>query len=119
MNFFGLSGEIKSIQVFDKVAAKATAVMLVQYGPSRERGNRSVEFVNACKIRVPPYRFAKIKANLVVGAFVEVKGHIQGIYKLNMGEGSLTFEHVADFLDFPDTEIDGAPGVEVLTSADE
>jgi hypothetical protein len=102
MNFFGISGEIKQVQVFDKNPAKASAVILVQYGPSRERGDKAIEFVNAVKVRIPPYRYIKIKSKLVIGAYVDVTGHLQGVYKHVMGEGSLTDEKVADRVEFED-----------------
>lgn len=102
MNVFALSGEIKSVQLFDKNPEKASAVILVQYGPSRERGNRPVEFINACRVRVPPYRYAKIKHRLKVGEFVDITGRIQGILKMSLGEGTLGTEHVAEHLEFED-----------------
>ncbi len=100
ISVFVMSGEIKNIQVFDKNPERASAVMLVQTGPSRERGNRPVEFVNAVKVRVPPYRYAKLKNRLKVGEYVYITGKIQGILKMNLGEGLLDSEHVAEHIDF-------------------
>lgn len=96
-DFFAI-GQIKKIQISEPKDPKKnpSAVLLVQYGPVREQSGGAVEFVNAAMIRVPNYRYPVIKDSLKVDAIVEIKGHLQGVYKTVMEEGFFTVELVAD-----------------------
>lgn len=96
-NFFTV-GQIKKIQVSEPKDPKKnpSAVLLVQYGATREQSGGAVEFVNAVMVRVPNYRYPAIKDSLKVDALVEIKGHLQGVYKTVVDEGFFTVELVAD-----------------------
>lgn len=95
MNLFTVTGRVRQVQLSDK--DRPTALVLVQYGPHRERQGRAVEFVNAVLVRVPAYRLEKIPAGVVEeGAMVEVTGRIQGVLKGLMNEGFFSTELVAD-----------------------
>lgn len=104
INQFSLSGRLKRIQISDKNPAKVSAVVLVQYGASRERTGGPVEFVNAIMVRIPPFRFEKVKQHLVEGNRIDISGHLQGVLKQVMAEGYFTSELVADRVTFPDVE---------------
>jgi hypothetical protein len=95
---FFLVGEIKKIQVSEPKDPKkqASAILLVQYGATRESTGGPVEFVNAVMIRVPSYKYPQIKDKLAVGRQVQVNGHLQGVFKTMMDEGYFTTELVAD-----------------------
>ena len=95
---FFLVGEIKKIQVSEPKDPKknASAVLLVQYGVTREQTGGPVEFVNAVMIRVPSYKYPQIKDKLAVGKQVQINGHLQGVFKSMMDEGYFTTELVAD-----------------------
>lgn len=95
---FFLVGEIKKIQVAEPKDPKknASAVLLVQYGVTRESTGGQVEFVNAVMIRVPSYKYPQIKDKLKVGKKVQINGHLQGVFKSMMDEGYFTTELVAD-----------------------
>lgn len=95
---FFVVGEIKKIQVSEPKDPKknASAVLLVQYGTTRESTGGSVEFVNAVMIRVPSYKYPQIKDKLKVGKQVQVNGHLQGVFKTMLDDGFFTTELVAD-----------------------
>lgn len=95
---FFLAGTIKKIQVSEPRDPKknASAILLVQYGPTREQTGGAVEFVNAVMVRVPSYKYPQLKDKLEVGAKVQVNGHLQGVYKTMMDDGFFTTELVAD-----------------------
>lgn len=95
---FFLVGEIKKIQVSEPKDPKknASAILLVQYGVTRESTGGSVEFVNAVMIRVPSYKYPQIKDKLKVGKQVQINGHLQGVFKTLMDDGYFTTELVAD-----------------------
>lgn len=106
---FFLVGEIKKIQVSEPKDPKknASAVLLVQYGATRESTGGPVEFVNAVMVRVPSYKFPQIKDKLRVGKQVQVNGHLQGVFKTMMDDGFFTTELVADRV-FVEGEKEGA-----------
>lgn len=106
---FFLVGEIKKIQVSEPKDPKknASAVLLVQYGATRESTGGPVEFVNAVMIRVPSYKYPQIKDKLRVGKQVQVNGHLQGVFKTMMDDGYFTTELVADRV-FVEDEKDSA-----------
>ena len=106
---FFLVGEIKKIQVSEPKDPKrnASAILLVQYGPTRESTGGSVEFVNAVMVRVPSYKYPQIKDKLKLGKQVQINGHLQGVYKTMMDDGYFTTELVADRV-FVDEEVGGA-----------
>lgn len=106
INQFVLSGRIKRIQITDKNPAKVSAVVLVQYGSSRERTGGPVEFINALMVRIPPFRYEKVKEFLKEDVRVDVTGHMQGVLKQVMAEGYMTSELVVDRVTFPDMEED-------------
>lgn len=95
---FFLVGEIKKIQVSEPKDPKknASAVLLVQYGVTRESTGGPVEFVNAVMVRVPSYKYPQIKDKLKVGKQVQINGHLQGVFKTMMDDGFFTSELVAD-----------------------
>lgn len=95
---FFIVGEIKKIQVSEPKDPKknASAVLLVQYGVTRESTGGAVEFVNAVMIRVPSYKYPQLKDKLKVGKQVQVNGHLQGVFKSMMEEGYFVTELVAD-----------------------
>ncbi len=95
---FFLVGEIKKIQVSEPKDPKrgASAVLLVQYGATREQTGGAVEFVNAVMVRVPSYKFPTLRDKLQVGKQVQVNGHLQGVFKTVMDDGYFTTELVAD-----------------------
>jgi len=98
-NVFVLSGIIQNVVIPDK--EKPSALILLQYGPTRERqGNRPVEFINAVPIRVPAMRLERIRDRLEVGARVSVTGRQQGVLKGVMSDGFITTELVADRVNF-------------------
>jgi hypothetical protein len=101
-----MSGEVKRIDVNSKPAKKGpAAVILIQYGPSRQRTDQAVQFLNVALVRVPPYVYEKCKDHLKVGSLVDVTGHTQGVLKHIVSEGFVTNELVADRLQVVDAEI--------------
>lgn len=90
-----------------------TAMILLQYGPSRERTEQPVQFINMALVRVPHFVLEKLKTPLVVGATLDVVAHIQGVSRpmSGMGEAYLANEIVADRIQVADTvaEEDGTP----------
>jgi hypothetical protein len=98
INDFFLYGAIKKIQVSEPKDPKkqASAVILVQYGDTRESTGGAVEFVNAVQVRVPSYKYPTIKDKLREGAQVKINGHLQGVFKSMIDEGFFTTELVAD-----------------------
>lgn len=96
---FFLVGEIKKIQVSEPKDPKknASAVLLVQYGATRESTGGAVEFVNAVMIRVPSYKYPQLREKLKVGKQVQINGHLQGVFKTMMDDGGyFATELVAD-----------------------
>lgn len=95
---FFLVGDIKKISVSEPKDPKrnASAILLVQYGATRESTGGPVEFVNAVMVRIPSYKFPQIKDKLKVGKQVQINGHLQGVYKSVMDDGFFTTELVAD-----------------------
>jgi hypothetical protein len=95
---FFIVGDIKKIQVSEPKDPRknASAVLLVQYGATREQTGGSVEFVNAVMVRVPSYKYPTLKDKLRVGAKVQINGHLQGVFKTMLDDGHFTTELVAD-----------------------
>lgn len=105
INTFVMSGEVKRIEVNTKPAKKGPAAMiLVQYGGSRQRTDQTVQFLNVALIRVPPYVYEKCKDQLKTGSLVDITGHVQGVLKHIVAEGFVTNELVADRLQVVDDE---------------
>lgn len=105
INTFVMSGEVKRVDVNSKPAKKGpAAVILIQYGPSRQRTDQAVQFLNVALVRVPPYVYEKCKDHLKVGCLVDVTGHTQGVLKHIVSEGFVTNELVADRLQVVDAE---------------
>lgn len=109
-NFF-LVGTLKKIQVSTPKDPKrqASAVLLVQYGATREATGGSVEFVNAVMVRVPSYKYPQVADKLREGASIQLHGHLQGVFKSMMEEGHFTTELVADRIFLEDAEGVAAP----------
>lgn len=101
INTILLAGEIKKLTISEpKNPSKgASAVMLIQYGVQRESTNGSVEFVNAALVRVPSYKFPKLRSSLSVGKYVHITGHLQGVFKNAADQGFFSVELVADRID--------------------
>lgn len=105
INTFVLSGEVKRVDVNNKPTKKGpAAVILLQYGPTRQRTEQAVEFVHVAVIRVPPYVYEKCKTHLKEGCLVDVTGHTQGVLKRVISESYVTNELVADRLQVVDAE---------------
>lgn len=105
INTFVLSGEVKRLDVNSKPTKKGpAAVIVLQYGPSRQRTEQSVQFLNVALIRIPPYVYEKCKDDLKVGRLVDITGHVQGVLKQVISEGFITNELVADRLQVVDAE---------------
>lgn len=109
-NVVVVSGELKKLSVNQPKDPKknASAVMLVQYGVSRESTGNAVEFVNAALVRVPSYKFPQLQGKLREGQKISVVGHLQGVWKNNLDQGYLTVELVADRVDI-DSEPEQTP----------
>lgn len=106
INTFVMSGEVQRVDVNNKPTKKGPAAMiLVQYGPSRQETDQAVQFLNVALIRVPPYVFDKCKDTLKKGALVDVTGHVQGVLKKSVYEGYVTNELVSDRLQVVDSEV--------------
>lgn len=101
INQFFIAGEIKKITISEPKDPKkfASAVLLVQYGVQRETTGGAVEFVNAVMVRVPSFKFPKLRDKLTVGQRVQITGKLQGVYKAMMNEGYFSTELVADRVD--------------------
>ena len=119
INTFVMSGEVKRLEVNNKQTKKGpAAIILVQYGPSRQRTDQQVQFLNVALIRVPPYVFEKCKDALKVGSLVDVTGHIQGVLKHMVTEGYVTNELVSDRLQVVDAEeLGDEPSAEAAPAA--
>jgi hypothetical protein len=103
VNTFLISGEVQRIDLNNKPTKKGpAAVILVQYGDSRERTDAAVQFLNIALIRLPPYVYEKCKDQLKLGVWVDVVGHAQGVLKPLVSEGFVTNELVADRLQVAD-----------------
>ena len=119
VNTFVISGEVKRLDVNSKPTKKGpAAVILVQYGPSRQRTDQAVQFLNVALIRVPPYIYDKCKDQLKVGAMVDITGHTQGVLKHIVSEGFVTNELVADRLQVVDVEGDETDAAEAESDAE-
>lgn len=106
INTFVMSGEVKRIDVNNKPTKKGpAAVIVLQYGPSRQKTDQQVQFLNVALIRVPPYVYEKCKDDLKIGSLVDVMGHTQGVLKHMVTEGYVTNELVADRLQVVDAEV--------------
>lgn len=95
MNLFAMTGKVRSVHIADR--DEPSALILLQYGPERERqGNRAVEFINAVPVRIPAFRLSKVRDILVEGAMIEVHGRLQGVLKGVMADGFIVTELVAE-----------------------
>jgi len=106
INTFVLAGEVKRLDLNNKPTKKGpAAVIVVQYGPTRQRTDQAVQFLNVALVRVPPYVYEKCKDQLKVGCLVDLVGHAQGVMKSVLGgESFITNEIVADRLQVVDDE---------------
>ena len=105
VNLFVLSGKIVKVNPQVK-GDRTSAVMIVQYGQEREHSANN-PFVNALPIRVPHYKYDKVKSMLVEGQNVDITGHHQGVFKdggLGTGNGFFNTELVADHISLPALE---------------
>ncbi|WP_018234314.1 hypothetical protein [Thioalkalivibrio thiocyanodenitrificans] len=95
MNLFHIIGRIRSVHIPEK--ENPSALILVQYGPQRERQqNRAIEFINAVPIRIPAFRLEKCRAAVEEDAFVEISGRVQGVMKGIVSDGFVQTELVAE-----------------------
>jgi hypothetical protein len=122
VNTFLTSGEVQRIDVNNKPTKKGpAAVIVVQYGDSRQRTDQAVQFLNIALIRLPPYVYEKCKDQLKLGAWVDVVGHVQGVLKPMVSEGFVTNELVADRVTIADAgepeETAAAPAAEQSEAA--
>ncbi|MFY2658634.1 hypothetical protein ACOTC5_32015 [Achromobacter xylosoxidans] len=111
INTFVMSGEVKRVDVNNKPTKKGpAAVIMVQYGPNRQRTEQPVQFLNIALIRVPPFVYERCKNSLKVGEVVDVTGHVQGVLKTLIGsDGYVTNELVADRLQVVNDEQEDLP----------
>lgn len=108
INTFVLSGEVKRIDVNTKPTKKGpAAVVVIQYGATRQLTEQSVQFLNVALVRIPPYVYEKCKDHLKLGSLVDVTGHVQGVLKHIVNEGYVTNELVADRFQVVDAEDGG------------
>lgn len=118
INTFVMAGEVKRIDVNNKPTKKGPAAMiLVQYGPSRQRTDQTVQFLNVALVRVPPYVYEKCKDALKEGSLVDIVGHVQGVLKHIVAEGFVTNELVADRLQVVDDRADEVPDADAEPEA--
>lgn len=104
INTIVLSGEVKRLDVNSKPTKKGpAAVIVLQYGPTRQRTDQPVQFMNVALVRIPPYVYDKCKNELKVGSLVDITGHLQGVLKHIISEGFVTNEVVADRLQVVDS----------------
>lgn len=101
-----ITGVVRSVKVngANREDRKPSAIFMLQYGKNRQRSGGPVEFVNAVLIRVPAFRYEKVKDQLVEGAEVAVSYHVQGLMKYYMNEPVYSVELVADHMDFTEEE---------------
>jgi hypothetical protein len=118
VNTFVMSGEVKRLEVNNKPTKKGQAAIIVlQYGPNRQRTDQAVQFLNVSLIRIPPYVYEKCKDKLKVGSMIDVTGHLQGVLKHVINEGYVTNEMVADRLQFCMDDEDVPAGEAEATAA--
>lgn len=111
INTFVMSGEVQRIEVNNKPAKKGPAAMiLLQYGPTRQRTDQAVQFMHVALVRIPPYVYEKCKDSLKKGSLVDITGHVQGVLKHTLSEGFVTNELVADRLQVVDDEAQDTQG---------
>jgi hypothetical protein len=101
-----LTGVVRSVKVngANREDRKPSAIFMLQYGKNRQRTGGPVEFVNAVLVRVPAYRYEKVRDRLVEGAEVAVSAHVQGLMKYYMSEPVYSIEIVADHIEFAEDE---------------
>lgn len=111
INTFVLSGEIKRLDVNNRPNKRGpSAMVVVQYGATRQQTEQAVQFLNIALVRLPPYVYEKVKDNLKVGDLLDIVGHMQGVYKRALAEGFLTMEMVADRVQVVDSEGEDTTG---------
>ena len=110
VNTFVLSGEVKRIDVNKKTTPNGpAAVLMVQYGPSRAKTDKSVQFLNLALVRVPPYVYAKHEGKIKKGCLVDLVGHVQGVLKQVMNDAFVSNELVVDRLQIVEFAEDDMP----------
>ena len=110
VNTFVLSGEVKRVDVNKKTTPQGpAAVIMVQYGPSRAKTDRSVQFLNLALVRIPPYVYSKHEGKVKAGCLVDLVGHVQGVLKTVMNDAFVSNELVIDRLQIVDFGEDSAP----------
>ena len=103
VNTFVMSGEVKRVDVNKKTTPQGpAAVMMVQYGPSRAKTERSVQFLNLALVRIPPYVYSKHEGKVKQGCLVDLVGHVQGVLKTVMNDAFVSNELVIDRLQIVD-----------------
>jgi hypothetical protein len=109
INTFVLSGEVKRLDVSHRPGKRGpSAVVTLQYGPTREQVDQAVQFLNVALVRLPPYVFEKVQGKIAAGSLLDVTGHLQGVYKRALTEGFISMEAVADRVQVVDTD-EGTP----------
>ena len=110
VNTFVLSGEVKRVDVNKKTTPQGpAAVMMVQYGPSRAKTDRSIQFLNLALVRIPPYVYSKHEGKVKAGCLVDLVGHVQGVLKTVMNDAFVSNELVIDRLQVVDFGEEGPP----------
>lgn len=104
MNKVLLSGAVKSVRINDN----ATALVEIEYGPSRNPTGGRFEFVNEATVRIPaPLLLRLTGVPLTVGAWVEITARLQGKLETHTGHKSLELvaEHVSLVGDVAELEL--------------
>lgn len=87
---------VKNPQSTDAKKGVPTAIIHLMFGDQREATGRSTEFVSAVPIRVPHFRYEKLRGKLRKGQLVQVTGHHQGVLRMEFDKHSFNVELVAD-----------------------
>lgn len=96
----GVISEVTHIPSKDE-SRPGSAVLLLKYG-SKAPSQHS-EFVDACMVRIPSYKYDSVKEKLVEGAFMEVDGHLQGVVKVIQNDPLWMIELVSDKVEIRNT----------------
>lgn len=103
INRLFLSGVITNVRVSTPNSAEKqpSAIITVKYGEPRAQQS-AVQYVPSVEIRIPSFQYPKLKDNLVVGKFVKIHGHLQGVLKKHDDHEIFTAELVADRISLHD-----------------
>lgn len=100
VNFFIQTGKVKHYEPPKGDNPKSPGKLYLLYGPLRQDGNRSYEFINMIVISVFSKTVQKKAAKLKPGAAVEARGHSVGLLKTIPGtsDSHLSITIVGDYI---------------------